>query len=86
MKEMVAMGLQARPTCLAGLDLALKWVGRGSDPEVARCTAAVALGCGQRHDCLSRDECSERLHAIEALLEHLPPRGSGHRTPPPKVL
>ncbi|MDO8606489.1 MAG: hypothetical protein Q7R40_08140 [Phaeospirillum sp.] len=66
------MGTLITPTCIAGLDLALKWVGRGSDPEVARCTAAVALGCAQRHDCPSRDICADRLHAIEVLLEHLP--------------
>ncbi len=66
------MGTQGSPTCIAGLDLALKWVGLGSDPEVARCTAAVALGCSQRHDCPSQIECSERLRAIESLLEHLP--------------
>ena len=66
------MGTLSSPTCLAGLDLALKWVGRGSDPELARCTAAVALGCAQRHDCPTRDLCAERLQAIELLLERLP--------------
>lgn len=66
------MGKHGSPTCIAGLDLALKWVGLGSDPEVARCTAAVAMGCSQRFDCLSQAECSERLYAIQSLLERLP--------------
>ena len=67
------MGTCGSPTCIAGLDLALKWVGRGSDPEVARCTAAVAMECSQRGDCPSRRECADRLHAIQTLLESLPP-------------
>jgi hypothetical protein len=65
------MGSRASPTCIAGLELALKWVGRGSDPEVARCTAAVALGCSQRNDCASQGECQARLREIEALLDSL---------------
>ncbi|OAN44751.1 hypothetical protein A6A04_07995 [Paramagnetospirillum marisnigri] len=62
------MASQPLPTCLAGLELALKWVGRGSDPEVARQTAAVALECAQRSLCHDRDDCDRRLAAIAALL------------------
>ena len=69
----MALASHEDPTCLAGLDLALKWVRRGSDPEVARCTAAVATECGQRHDCPSRDDCAARLNDIEALLQGLAP-------------
>ena len=66
------MASLATPTCIAGLDLALKWVGRGSDPEVARCTAAVARDCNQRGDCPNEGDCLQRLHDIDALLESLP--------------
>jgi hypothetical protein len=67
------MASLASPTCIAGLDLALKWVGRGSDPEVARCTAAVAWECDQRGDCPSQTECLQRLRDIETLLDTLLP-------------
>jgi hypothetical protein len=62
------VAIRANPTCLEGLDLALKWVGRGSDPDIARCTSAVARGCEQRCDCGFSGECLKRLRAIDDLL------------------
>ncbi len=62
------MATGTHPTCIAGLDLALKLVRRGSDPEIARCAAAVALDCCHRDNCCNNEACSSRLAAIEALL------------------
>ncbi len=56
-------------TCLAGLDLALKWTQQGSDLDIARCTAAVAHECSHRECCCELAECTKRLKAIDSLLE-----------------
>ncbi|EME67852.1 hypothetical protein H261_21451 [Paramagnetospirillum caucaseum] len=55
-------------TCLQGLDLALKWASRRSDPDLVRCTASVAHDCLHRHDCRQRSECDSRLHQIDDWL------------------
>lgn len=59
-------------TCLDGLALALKWAGRTTDSELARCTAYVAHACAHRHDCPCRHDCDQRLHALDDWLAGKP--------------
>ncbi|WP_043744316.1 hypothetical protein [Paramagnetospirillum magneticum] len=68
------MGRGLDCTCLQGLELAMKWAGRHSDPELVRCTASVVHECLHRDDCEQRGECDIRLHQIDAwLAEHAKP-------------
>lgn len=62
------MGHRAACTCLAGLDLALKWATRGPNMEAARNASLVAQSCNHRCECPYQNECQSRLSAIDLLL------------------
>jgi hypothetical protein len=78
------MGQGLDCTCLQGLELALKWANRRSDPDLVRCTSSVVHNCLHRDDCVNRSECDICLLQVDDWLARVADEEADKRVNEPR--